>query len=145
MLVDKNTSIHFGEDKTTSILFSKNTCWGLTFDNNKIIKYLIVEYLGRSLEANLSRNSMAMKPLKKINTKLQFLYIQNEFLNPKLRRLLCNSLIHAHLDYACIYWYPLVSHKIRRKIQVSQYKCTQFCFKLNSRHHIGVKEFKEIN
>ena len=78
--------------------------------------------------------------LKKVNAKLQFLYRQNEFLNPKLRRL-----IQAHFDYACVSWYPLVSKKIRKKIQVTQNKCIRFCLKLNPRHHIGAKEFREIN
>ena len=34
----------------------------------------------------------------KTNAKSQFLYRQNEFLNPKLRRLLCKSLIQTHFD-----------------------------------------------
>ena len=85
---------------------------------------------------------MAMKTLKKINAKLQFSYRQNEFLNPKLRRLLCNSLIQSHFDYAYVSWYSLVSKKIRKKIQVTQIKCIRFCLKLNSRHHIGAKEFQ---
>ena len=51
-------------------------------------------------------------------------YRQNEFLNPKLHRLLSNSLIQPHFDYACISWYSLVTKKIRKKIQVTQNKCT---------------------
>ena len=51
--------------------------------------------------ANLSRETLA---LKNINAKLQFSYRQNEFLIPKLCRLLCNSLIQPHFDYACISW-----------------------------------------
>ena len=68
-------------------------------------------------------------------------YRQNEFLNPKLLRLLCNFLIQPHFDYACVL---LVSKKIRKKIQVTQNKFVCFCSKRNSRHHVGVKEFKEI-
>ena len=30
------------------------------------------------------------------------------------------------------------------KIQVTQNKCIHFCLKLNSRQHIGAKEFNEI-
>ena len=86
---------------------------------------------------------MAMKSLRKINTKLQFLYRQNKFLNPKLRRLLCNSLIQAHFDYTCISWYPLINQKKRNKLHVTQNKCICFCLKLNSRQHIGAKEFKD--
>ena len=54
--------------------------------NNRIKQYRMVEYLDCCLDANLSGESMKMKFLRKINTKLQFLYRQNEFLNPKLRR-----------------------------------------------------------
>ena len=105
----------------------------------------MVEYLGCYLDPNLSGESMAMKSQRKINTKLQFLYRQNEFLNPKLRRLLCNSLIQPHFDYACISWYPLMNQKMRNKLQVTQNKCIRFCLKLNSRQHIGAKEFIKIN
>ena len=75
--------------------------------------------------------------------KLQFLYRQNEVLNPKLCRLLRNSLFQPH--FLCVSWYPFVSQKIRKKILVTQNKCILFCIKLISRQHIGAKEFKEIN
>ena len=88
---------------------------------------------------------MVIKSLKKINTKLQFLYRQNEFLNSNLCSLLCNSLIQSRFDYTCISWYFLVSQKMRRKIHASQDECICFCLKLNSRQHVGGKEFKEIN
>ena len=57
----------------------------------------MVEYDCCCLDANLIGEFRAMKSLRKINTNLQFLYRQNEFLNPKLRRLLGNSLIQPHL------------------------------------------------
>ena len=88
---------------------------------------------------------MTMKSLKKINAKLQFLYRQSKFLNPKLRRLLCNSLIQPRFDYLCVSWYSLVSKKIRKKILITQIKAIRFCLKVNSRYHIGSKEFKEKN
>ena len=105
----------------------------------------MVIYLGCCLDANSSRESMIMKSLRKINTKLQFLYTQNEFLNPKLRMLLCNPLIQTHFDYACIPWFPLINQKMRNKLQITQNKCIHFCLKLTSRQHIRAKEFKKIN
>ena len=111
----------------------------ITYNNNRVKQFHIVEYLGFYLDPNLSGESRAMKSLKKINAKFQFLYMQNEFLNPKLRMLLCNSLIQKHFDFACIFCYPLVSKKIRNKIQVIQNKCNRFCLKRNSTHHIGTK------
>ena len=120
---DNKLSIHFGEDKTKCLLFSeeKNLPWlfNITYNNNRRKQFNIVEYLGCYLDANLSGESMTTKSLKKINAKLQFLYRQNEFLDPKLRRLLCNSLIQPQFDYECVSWCPLVSKKIRKKIQVT--------------------------
>ena len=78
----------------------------------------MVEDLGCCLDA--SGESMAMKSLKKINTKLQFLFGQNEFLNLKLRRLLCNSLIQPYFDCNCTCWYPLVSQKMRKNTDHSK-------------------------
>ena len=79
----------------------------------------MVEYLGCCLDANLNGESMAIKSLRKINTKLQFLYRQNEFLYLKLHRLLCNALDQPHFAYACISWYPLINQKMRNKLQVT--------------------------
>ena len=83
--------------------------------------------------------SLAVKSFRKINTKLQFLYIQNEFLNPKLRRLLCNSLIITQFDCACISWYSLISQKMRKKLQVTQNECIHFCLKITLRQHMRAK------
>ena len=75
--VDKKLSIHFGEDKTKCILFSrvKNLPeLNITYNNNRIKQYRMTEYLFCCLDANLSGQSMAIKTFRKINTKLQFLY-----------------------------------------------------------------------
>ena len=81
--------------------------------------------------------------------KCEFLFFNlsrcSEFLNPKLHRLLFNSLIQAHFDYACISWCPLINQKMRNKLQVTQNKFFHFYLKLNSRQHIGAKELKKIN
>ena len=131
--VDIKLSIHFGEDKITCILLSKYKNLpelNIIFDNNRIKQFHIAEYHGCYLDANLSGEYTTMKSLKKTNAKLQFLYRQNELLNPKLQRLLCNSLVQPHFEYACISWYPFVSKKVRKKIQVTQNKFIHFCLKL---------------
>ena len=99
-------------------------------------QYHMVDCLDYFLDANLSGESMAVKYLQKFNTKLQFWYRQNEFLNPKLHRLLWKSLIQPHFDHACTSWYPFVSQKMRRKIHVTQNKSIRFWLK---------PKFKEIH
>ena len=69
----------------------------IMYDNNRIKQFHVVEYLGCYLDVNLNGKFKAVKSGKKINAKLQLSYRQNEFVNPKLRRLLCNSVIQPHI------------------------------------------------
>ena len=90
-------------------------------------------------------HSMGLLVLKKLNSKLKFLYRKNKFLSPPLRRLLCNAIIQPHFDYACIAWFPNLNQSIKNKLQTFQNKCIRFCLQLGNRTHIGIDEFKEIN
>ena len=75
--IDNKLSIHFGEDKTKSILFSKARDlmeFNITFEDHSIKQHKTVEYLGCQLDSKLSGEAMASKVLKKINAKLEFLY-----------------------------------------------------------------------
>ena len=65
LFVDNKVSVHFGEDKTKSIRFSRERNLfelNLTYNNNRIKQYGMVE--------DLVGWRMAMKSLRKINTKL---------------------------------------------------------------------------
>ena len=73
--VENKLSIHFGEDKTKSILFSHKKCKNLEKldirrGDIKIKQHSKVKYLGCLLDENLSGESMATKMLGKINGKL---------------------------------------------------------------------------
>ena len=149
--VDNKLSIHFGEDKTKSILFGrKNKRTGskkldIRRGDIMIKQYTSVTYLGCILDEDLSGESMATKTLGKINGRLRFLYRKQNFLDFSLRRLLANALIQPHFDYACSAWFPLLNKRLTKKIQTAQNKCIRFCLNLNNRAQIGIKEFKDIN
>ena len=104
--VDNRLSIHFGEDKTKSILFAskrkikKVPKLKINYKNIQIKLHSKVTYLGCILDETMSGESMALKVINKINSRLKFLHRKNKFLTPALRRLLCNALIQPHLDYA---------------------------------------------
>ena len=127
--VENKQSIHFGEDKTKSILFGrKNKRTGskkldIRRGDIKIKQYTSVTYLGCILDENLSGESMATRTLAKINGRLRFLYRKQSFLDFFLRRLLANALIQSHFDYACSAWFPLPNKRPKRfkqlKINVS--------------------------
>ena len=149
--VDNKLSIHFGEDKTKSILFvSKRKLksvgkLNIKYRDINIKQHSQVTYLGCVLDETMSGESMALKIINKINGKLKFLYRKNKFLTSDLRRLLCNAIIQPHFDYACSAWYPNLSEKLKKKLQTTQNKCIRFCLKLDKLHHISEKEFQRIN
>ena len=149
--MDNKLRIHFGEDKTKSILFTtknKNKRVGnlnIKYNNINIKQYSRVTYLGCILDETLSGESMALHVLNKLNTRLKFLYRKNELLSKPMRRLLCNALIQSHFDYACSAWYINLNKSFKTKLQVMQNKCIRFCLKLGKRTHIGAKEFNNLN
>ena len=87
---------------------------------------------------------MALKVIKKINGRLHFIYRKNRYLVLYLKRLLCNAIIQLHFDYVCSTWYPNLNKKLKSKLHTIQNKCIRFCLQLDSRSHIGIKEFEQI-
>ena len=89
--VDNKLSIHFGEDKTKSILFSskckvkKTSPLNIQYKDKKIKQYSKVTYLGCNLDETLSGESMATHVINKVNSRLRFLYRQNKFSEIPLR------------------------------------------------------------
>ena len=93
----------------------------------------------------MSGEPMALKVINKINSKLKFLYRKNRFLSPELQRLLRNALINPHFDYTCSAWYPNLTEKTKKKIQIMQNKCIRFCLRLDKMHHISDEDIRLIN
>ena len=87
---------------------------------------------------------MASKVLKKINARLKFLYHQSRYLTHAYR-LLCNALIQPHFDYGCSSWFPLLTKKLKLKLQKAQNKCIHFCLNLPPRSHIDPSYFRKVN
>ena len=149
--VDNKLSIHFGEDKTKSILFSskhrlKNSNpLNIQYKDINIKQYSKVTYLGCIFDETLSGDSMALHVINKVNSRLKFLYRQNKFLSTPLRRLLCNVMIQPFFDYACNAWYPNLNKKLKTRLQAAQNKCIRFCLKLGDRSSLKSKEFEKIN
>jgi len=149
--LDNKLSIHFGEDKTKTILFSpknlRKNAESIIINRHDVTlkQFSTVEYLGCLLDSTLSGEEMALKVLKKVNGRLRYLYRQGKYLNPRLRRMLCNALIQPHFDYACSAWYPNLRKGLKDKLQIAQNKCIRFCLFLGNREGIRYKHLKKIN
>ena len=63
------------------------------------------------------------KVINKVNNRVRFLYRISRFLSPCMKRLACNTIIQPHFNYACLW----------------------FCVQLDSRSHIGIRNFQKIN
>ena len=141
--VDNRLSIHFGEDKTKSILFaSKCKIKNIPklYKNMQIKQHSKVKYLGYILDETMSGESMALKVINKINSRIKFLNRKNKFLTPVLRRLLYNALIQPHFDYASSPWYPNLTQKMKNKIQTTQNKCIRYYLQQDKMTHISKNE-----
>ena len=147
--IDNKLSIHFGDDKTKSVLFKRGNKSDVSLNNsrkeNVIKQHSVVEYLGCLLDENMSGEAMAKMILKKVSSKMKFLYRQSRFLSYPLKRMLCNTLIQPHYDFACCSWYPNLSVSLKTKLQTAQNSCIRYCLGLEDRSHIGTTEFEKIN
>ena len=149
--VDNRLSIDFGEDKTKSILFASKRKikrvpkLKIKYKNIQIKQHSKVTYLGFILDKTLSGESMALKVINKINSRLKFLHRKNKFLTTALRRLLCNALNQPHFEYASSAWYPKLTEKMKNKIQITQNKCIRYCLQLDKMTHISKNEFETLN
>ena len=92
-LPDNKLSIHFGEDKTKSILFGskrklrKVGKLNITYQSIDIKQNFQVTYLGCILDEPMSGEPMAYKTIKKINSRLNYLFRKKHFLTTSLRSL----------------------------------------------------------
>ena len=83
--VDNKLSVHFGEDKTKSILFGPKhklrnaKVLNIVYNGTEIKQYENVKYLRCILDENLSGESMASNVIDKVNSRLKFLHRQNRF------------------------------------------------------------------
>ena len=136
--VDNKPSIRFGEDKTKSILFSSKRNLkavaelDIGYKEIKIKQHKHMNYLGCVLDETMSGETMALRVIEKINSRLKFLYRKNRLIQP-------------HFDYACTVWYPNLTKRLKDNLQATQNKCIIFCLKLQCREHILNEHFKKLN
>ena len=148
--VDNRLSIHFGEDKTKSILFAserkikKVPKLKINYKNIQIKQHSQVTHLGCILDETMSGESMALKVTNKINSRLKFIHRKNKFVTPALRRLLCNALIQPHFGYASSAWYSNLTQKMKIKVQITQNKCIRYCLQIDKTTYVSKNEFETL-
>ena len=98
------------DDKTKSILFgikhklTKVTSLDIRYGVIHIKQYYTVKYVGCSLDENLSGESMALKFINKINSRIELIYRKNKFLSQLFSRQLCITSTQSYFDYVYSQW-----------------------------------------
>ena len=129
-LMDNKLLLHLG--KTESILFaSKRKLKRMeSFDvkcGNETIKHVnSVKYLGLQIDNDLAGNSIVDEIVKKVNSRLRFLYRYKDLLNFESRKTLCSALIQCQCDYSYSSWYPAINKGIKDKLQVVKVKIVTY-------------------
>ena len=147
-LIDNKLSLHLG--KTECILFgskrklTKVDNFHIQCNDHVIKSQTYVKYLGSILDADLSGTSIVNNIVKKVNSRLKFLYRQRDFLNKSLRKSLCNSLIQCHLDYVSSSWYCGLTKQLKHKLQIVQNKMVRFINNSHCRTSLVVSHFEEL-
>ena len=59
--------------------------------------------------------------------------------------MLCIALMQPHFDYACPAWYPNLTGKTKKKIQIMRSKCVRFCLRPDKMQNISEEDFRLIN
>ena len=122
--IDNKVSICFGDDKTKSISFT----WEKRLPKLNMLQwdyslkqYDNVEYLRRYLRSNLNGELMTPKVLKRINSKLNFLWKENNYLKYVSRRLLFNDPVKPDFDYGYISWYAVLKKQLSLPLLIWRY------------------------
>lgn len=148
-LSDNRLSLHLG--KTESILFGskprlrKAPRLKVDLVSEVIVAKTTVKYLGCWLEDSLGGEGMAIQVLGKVNARTRFLARKANLLDRESLKLLANSLVQCHFDYASVSWFGGLSVSSKKKLQVSQNKLVRVVMGLGPCDHVGRSHFKELN
>ena len=85
---------------------------------------------------------MAHKILKKVNSRIKFLYRKSTFLNFLTKQMLVSSLVQCHFDYACSYWFNSITKNTKSKLIRAQNKAVRFVLGKKFRDTVGVSDYK---
>ena len=140
-LVDNKLSLHV--DKCESIIFGscrkiveregfQVKCYG------KVVpRVSCVKYLGVLLDENLAGDSQASAIVKKVSSRLAFLYRKSGFLDRRSRSTLCLALVQPIFDYCSSSWYSGLSAKFKKRLEGLQRKMIRFALGLEFRSEVN--------
>ena len=116
----------------------------LIYVNDMEASKTVIRYLGVDLEQTLSGTAIVENILKKVNSRLKFLYRQAKYLNTRSRKLSTSALILCHFEYACSAWYSGIQKTMKHKRQILQNKTMRLALDLSPRTHLDITHFLKM-
>ena len=147
-MTDNGLSLHLG--KTECMVFgSKKRLkkvgeFAIRCGDTTVSRVQVVRYLGFLLDETLSGSDQASTSLKRIASRLAFLYRNAAALDLYSRKILCAALVQPHFDYCISAWYSGTLARFRDRLDVMQRKMARFTLSLDYRAHVDFSLFKGL-
>ena len=82
--------------------------------------------------------------IKRISSRLAFLYRNGHLMNFFVRKMLCSALVQPYFDYCCSSWYTGSTAECKKKLDVLQRKMIRFINGLDFRAHVDCSHLKRL-
>ena len=147
-MVDNKLSLHVGKTECTLIGSKRklNEAQGFRVmcNGSEVKRVDSVRYLGVMLDAEFKGKVHAASVIKKVASRLGFLYRSAPLLDFNSRRVLCMSLVQPCLDFCIVSWYIGLTGKLRDRLDVLQRKMVRYIYGWGPRSHVGTSTLKEL-
>ena len=115
------------------------TCFGVS-----VPRVSSVKYLGVWLDETLSGFEHGTMVIKKISSRIGFLFRNSGLLDRKCRKLLSMALIQPLFDYCSSSWYTGLNSKIKERLDAMQRKMVRFTLDLDFRSSIDLSHLSSL-
>ena len=82
--------------------------------------------------------------VKKVNSRLKFLYRQVNDFNQNVKKMICSALVLCPFDFSISVWYGGISKYHARRLQCAQNKVIRFILNKDFIYHIDHADFKSL-
>ena len=147
-MVDNRLSLHLGKTECVLIGSRRKLQGAQDFrvwcDGREVKRVSSVRYLGVMLDENMSGKVQALSVVKKVASRLGFLYRSARLFDFRSRRMLCMALVQPCLDFCLVSWYVGLSSKLKGKLDVLQRKMVRYVLGWGPRTHVGTGTLREL-
>ena len=147
-MTDNKLSLHLG--KTECMVFGSRRKlkslkdFRIQCGDSFVEKVETVKYLGFLLDEQLNGVGHVKTSIKRISSRMFFLYRNSHLLNSEVRKTLCSALVQPYFDYCCSSWYNGVTMECKKKLDILQRKMIRFILGLDFRAHVDSTHLRKL-